>query len=146
MMIAMHFSFSFSDILVSEVLLHVEDSFIAFSGILSGAVILVDGGGERSEDQTGVGDGEAGTTFFLDFIISGNRPYLLEVPGTSISVELDGVVFLVVDSDTSLVLRNTIVGKGFKTMILSFIYLQRAQPTRCSFPSGSCLGRWGQGR
>jgi hypothetical protein len=65
------------------------------------SVLLVDGGGEASEDDSGLGLDHGGATLLL-----------LEEPGAGLAVEVDGVVLLVVDSNTSRVPWDTVVVEG----------------------------------
>ena len=84
-----HYYVGFSNSVIKEVLSGVEDPLVCFTSILGLSVLHVDGGGEGSDDDSGLGLGDTGTTLFL-----------LEVPGTSFTVKADSVVLLAVDSDS----------------------------------------------
>jgi len=64
-MIYIMYDILFSDVLILKIFLHVQDSLVALSSILSCSVFLVDGGREWTKYQTSVGDSEASSTLFL---------------------------------------------------------------------------------
>ena len=90
-----------SDSVVTEVLGGVDDSLVGLSSVLGGSVLHVDGSGEGSDDDSGLGLDDGGTTLFL-----------LKEPSSSLTVEVDSVVLLVVDSDSSGVSGDSVVSES----------------------------------
>jgi hypothetical protein len=98
-----------SNSVVTEVLTSVDNPLVCFTSILGLSIVLVDASGETSEDNSGLGLDDGSTTLLL-----------LEEPGTGFGVEVDGVVLLVVDSNTSRMPWDTVVVEGYGYMIILY--------------------------